>query len=413
MYLERFLTNIISTLASSRDFRTTIDNLALLATENLADWCGVYLFENERTIRRLAVAPTPHMETLFPLVLHATAGPAYVLRTGELQVLTLLGGHVSEALGIKAEELQLPDGRELSVYACMPAVARNRTIGAVVFMSADPKQTFSETELSLAASLANAAAVSMDHWRLDRDAQEANRLKDEFVAMVSHELRTPLTPMLGCIHLLRSNKLSPANFARALDMIERNAQTQVHIVEDLLDASRIVAGKLHLVMKSTAVVPVVEAAIDTVRTSAEAKGIQIVTNFEDIDKPIDGDPHRLQQIVWNLLSNAVKFTPPAGRIEISVHSERDNVQIQVTDSGIGIPPDFLPYIFDRFWQGTDGSSKMRSGLGLGLTIVRHLVDLHSGSIHAASAGSGKGAVFTLRFPFAVRRAVAAMQSDNQ
>jgi len=413
MDVERFLTNIISTLASSRDFRTTIDNLALLATENLADWCGVYLFENERTIRRLAVAPTPHVETLFPLVLHAAAGPAYVLRTGEPQVLTLLGGHVSEALGIKAEELQLPDARELSVYACMPAVARNRTIGAVVFMSADPNQSFSGTALSLASSLTKAAAVSMDHWRLDRDAQEANRLKDEFVAMVSHELRTPLTPMLGCIHLLRSNKLSPGNFARALDMIERNAQTQVHIVEDLLDASRIVAGKLHLVMKSTAVVPVVEAAIDTVRTSAEAKGIQIVTNFEDIDKPIDGDPHRLQQIVWNLLSNAVKFTPPAGRIEISVHSERDNVQIQVTDSGIGIPPDFLPYIFDRFWQGTDGSSKMRSGLGLGLTIVRHLVDLHSGSIHAASAGSGKGAVFTLRFPFAVRRAVTAMRSDNQ
>jgi signal transduction histidine kinase len=412
MYLERFLTNIITTLASSRDFRTTIDNLALLATENLADWCGVYLFENERTIRRLAVAPTPHMETLFPLVLHATAGPAYVLRMGEPQVLTLSGDDVSEALlGIKADELELPDGRELSVYACMPAVARNRTIGAVVFMSANPKQQFSETELSLAASLANAAAVSMDHWRLDRDAQEANRLKDEFVAMVSHELRTPLTPMLGCIHLLRSNKLSPANFARALDMIERNAQTQVHIVEDLLDASRIVAGKLHLVMKSTAVVPVVAAAIETVRTSAEAKGIQIVTNFGDIHKPIDGDPHRLQQIIWNLLSNAVKFTPPAGCIEISVFSESDNVQIQVTDTGIGIPPDFLPYIFDRFWQGTDGSSKMRSGLGLGLTIVRHLVDLHHGSIHAASAGPGRGAVFTLRFPFAARLAVTAVDGN--
>jgi signal transduction histidine kinase len=410
MDLERFLTNIISTLASSRDFRTTIDNLALLATENLADWCGVYLFENERTIRRLAVAPTPLMETLFPLVLHATAGPAYVLRMREPQVLTLSGDDVFEALGIKADELELPDGRELSVYACMPAVARNRTIGAVVFMSANPKQ-FSETELSLAASLANAAAVSMDHWRLDRDAQEANRLKDEFVAMVSHELRTPLTPMLGCIHLLRSNKLSSANFERALDMIERSAQTQVHIVEDLLDASRIVAGKLHLAMKSTAVVPVVEAAIETVRTSAEAKGIQIVTNFEDIRKPIDGDPHRLQQIVWNLLSNAVKFTPPAGCIEISVHCEGDNVQIQVTDTGIGIPPDFLPYIFDRFWQGTDGSSKMWSGLGLGLTIVRNLVDLHNGSIHAASAGPGRGAVFTLRFPFAARRAVTAVDGN--
>jgi two-component system CheB/CheR fusion protein len=148
-----------------------------------------------------------------------------------------------------------------------------------------------------------------------------------------------------------------------------------------------------------------------VRTSAEAKGIQIVTNFGNIHKPIDGDPHRLQQIIWNLVSNAVKFTPPAGRIEISVYSESDNVQIQVTDTGIGIPPDFLPYIFDRFWQGTDGSSKMRSGLGLGLTIVRHLVDLHHGSIHAASAGPGRGAVFTLRFPFTARHAITAVDGN--
>src|SRR5262249_15000487 len=175
-----------------------------------------------------------------------------------------------------------------------------------------------------------------------------------------------------------------------------------------LDASRIVAGKLHLVMKSTRVVPIVEAAIETVRASADGKGIQIVTDFENVGKPINGDPHRLQQIFWNLLSNAVKFTPPAGRIEISVHSEGENVQIQVTDPGIGIPPDFLPFIFNRFCQGTDGGSKMRSGLGLGLTIVQHLVELHNGWIHAASAGPGKGAVFTLRFPFAARHALTAV-----
>jgi len=213
--------------------------------------------------------------------------------------------------------------------------------------------------------------------------------------------------MLGCIHLLRTAKLSQTNFDRALEMIERNAQTQVHIVEDLLDVSRIVAGKLHLVMKSTTVPPVVHAAIETVMGSAEAKSIKIVTNLEDIQTPINGDPHRLQQIVWNLLSNAVKFTPPEGRIDVSLHADGNDVQIQVTDTGIGIPPDFLPYIFDRFRQGSDVGSKMRSGLGLGLTIVRHLVELHSGSIHAASAGPGKGAVFTLRFPFVARRAVTA------
>jgi signal transduction histidine kinase len=280
-------------------------------------------------------------------------------------------------------------------------------IGAVVFMSGNPKRQFGEVELSLAKNLADAAAVAMDNSKLYRDAQEANRLKDEFVAMVSHESRTPLTPILGCIHLLRTAKLNQPNFDRALEMIERNAHTQLQIVEDLLDASRIVAGKLHLVKKSTSVIPIVEAAIETVKSSAEAKGIKIITRFGDIDEPVDGDPHRLQQITWNLLSNAVKFTPPDGRIEISTRSNEDHVQIQVTDTGVGIPADLMPYIFDRFRQGSDTNSKMRSGLGLGLAIVRHLVELHNGSIEASSAGPGKGAVFTLTFPTAARRAATA------
>src|SRR5262249_8077424 len=162
MNSERFLTNIISTLATSPDLRTTIDNLAILATDGLADWCGVYIFENDQTIRRLAVSPMQQTEVLFPLVLHATTGPAYVRRTGDAQVLRDFDADVHDGLGIRPEELVLKDGRKLSTYACMPAVARNRMIGAVVFMCAKPKDEFNETELMLAASLANAAAVAMD-----------------------------------------------------------------------------------------------------------------------------------------------------------------------------------------------------------------------------------------------------------
>src|SRR6185369_4623325 len=248
---DRYLTQIISTLSTSANFQTTIQNLARLGIESLADWCGIYMFENEQTIRRLAAAPEPQIEALFPFDLHSSRGPAHFRCTGEPQILMYVDNEIAAGLGMKPEELILPDGRRLSIYACLPAVARNSTIGAVVLMSADPRRSFSEIEISLAASLANAAAVAMDSSRLYREAQEANRLKDEFVAMVSHELRTPLTPMLGCVHLLRTAKLSQQNFDRALDMIERNAQTQLHIVEDLLDASRIVAGKLHLIMKST------------------------------------------------------------------------------------------------------------------------------------------------------------------
>src|SRR5262249_45305919 len=150
------------------------------------------------------------------------------------------------------------------------------------------------------------------------------------------------------------------------EMIERHAHTQVQIVEDLFDASRIVAGKLHIVMKSTPIIPVVEAAIDSVRASADAKGVQLIAKLDDVEDPIDGDPDRLQQIVWNLLSNAVKFTPAGGCIEIAAHPDSDHIEIQVTDTGIGIPADVLPSIFDRFRQPIDGNSKMRSGLRLGL-----------------------------------------------
>jgi signal transduction histidine kinase len=278
-----------------------------------------------------------------------------------------------------------------------------------VFLSHRRETPYTDAELSLAASLANAAAAAMDNFRLFQEAQEASRLKDEFVAMVSHELRTPLTPILGCIHLLRTTTLSQANFDRALEMIERNAHTQVQIVEDLLDVSRMVAGKLHLTVKPTMLEPVLEAAIATVRNSADAKGVQIFTDFEEIEAPIDGDPHRLQQIAWNLLSNAVKFTPPDGRIEVSLRSEGAFAKVQVADTGVGIPADFIPFIFDRFRQGENGQ---RSGLGLGLAIVRRLVELHNGVIEVASDGPDMGSVFTLRFPFATRRIAAATAGSD-
>jgi signal transduction histidine kinase len=411
---ERFLSNTISILAASSDLRTTVDSLVRLAVRDLADCCGVFMIENEQTIRRLSIASrscselgSDELDSLYPLNLHAVCGPGHVLRTGEAQLLTAITPEVIESFGLKTGELVLASGAMPSICLCVPGVARGRVIGAIALLAGETKRTFDDRDRFLALALADAAAVAIDNARLYREAQEANRLKDEFVAMVSHELRTPLTPLLGCIHLLKTADMTQANFNRVLEMIERHAHTQVQIVEDLFDASRIVAGKLHLVMKSTSIEPVVESAIESVRASADAKQIRIVTSFEDIPHPIDGDPHRLQQIVWNLLSNAVKFTPARGTIEISLRDEKDYVQIQVTDTGIGIPADVLPGIFDRFRQPIDGNSKMRSGLRLGLAIVRHLVELHNGSIQAESAGPGQGAVFTLRFPFAARKAAAA------
>lgn len=418
MNAERFLSNTISVLATSADLPTTVDNLARLATAELVDCCAVFTFENEQTVRRLVIAKdaesglnghaTGHpVDALYPLDLHAPAGPGHILRTGECEAFSPVTPELIQALGFKAEELILSGEGHTSIYFGMPIIARGRTIGVIAFFSGDSKTSFDDASLALMRGLANAAGVAIDNAKLYREAQEANRLKDEFVAMVSHELRTPLTPILGCIHLLRTASLSEANFDRALEMIERHAHLQVQIVEDLQDASRIVAGKLHLVMQSIQIVPVVEAAVASVRASADAKGVHIVTNLQEIEQPIDGDPHRLQQIVRNLLSNAVKFTPSDGRIEISIEAAEDHVEIRVTDTGVGIPADQLPSIFDRFRQSGEANSKMRSGLGLGLAIVHRLVELHNGSIEAASSGPGQGAVFTLRFPFAARKAASA------
>jgi signal transduction histidine kinase len=390
----------IAILATSLDFQTTIENLAALGASEIAEWCAIFSFENENTVRRLT-----HPAGLYSLDLHASSGPGHVLRTGAAEITAEVTDEIIESLGLKPGQLFSAKGGKPTAYMCIPLKAREQTIAAIALMSFDPQRKFAEQDVSAAHDLGNAAAVAIANAHLYGEAQEANRLKDEFVAMVSHELRTPLTPILGCVHLLRTAKLTNANFERALEMIERNAQAQVQIVEDLLDVSRIIAGKLHLEMKSVEIKSVVEAAIDSVRALAESKNIKIITNFADASEQVDGDPNRLQQIVWNLLSNAVKFTPAGGRIEISVQNEKDNVEIRVTDTGVGIPSEFLPFIFDRFHQA-DNSTKMRSGLGLGLAIVRHLVELHHGSIAASSAGVGHGAVFTLRFPFQTRRAAA-------
>jgi signal transduction histidine kinase len=407
MDAREFLSKAISILATSRDFPATIDELSRLANSSISDWCVLFSFENEHSMRRLLP-----VEGLYPLDLHAPAGPGYVLRTGEPQFLPKVSDDALASLGFRPDDPQFDNGRRPSACLYLPVIARGRTIGSIAFLTASPNADLAGHHLPLAQALAGAAAVALDHAELYRKAQEAHRLKDEFVAMVSHELRTPLTPMLGCIHLLRTAELSRPNFDRALQMIERNAQAQVQIVEDLLDASRIAAGKLHLVMRSIEVIPVLEAAVQSVRSAAEGKGVKIVTKFEDIQHRIDGDANRLQQIVWHLLSNAVKFTPPDGQIEVSLKSDGEHVLIQVADTGAGIPADFLPHLFDRFRQAAFNDAKVRSGLGLGLAIVRHLVELHNGLIEAASAGQGRGAVFTIKFPLAACRAIAVGNSGT-
>lgn len=256
------------------------------------------------------------------------------------------------------------------------------------------------------------------------EAEAANRMKDEFLAIVSHELRTPLNSILGWSQLLLTRKFDRSSTLRALETIARNARSQAQLIEDLLDISKIIRGKLRLCMQPVNAIELIKIVLETVRPQAEAKAIELKTLLDENAQMVCGDPERLQQIIWNLLSNAIKFTPNEGKVEIrlSVEGSMPEVSgdledpslvpqasnpgsfacIQVIDNGIGIAPDFLPYVFDRFRQADSSSTRSYGGLGLGLTIVSHLVDLHGGKIEACSEGEGKGATFTVKIPLLER-----------
>lgn len=236
------------------------------------------------------------------------------------------------------------------------------------------------------------------------EAERANRLSDEFLATVSHELRTPLNAILGWSHLLSRGRIDAGTATRAVEAIERNARAQAQLVEDILDVSRVITGKLRLRVGPVDLVSVINAAIDSVQLAADSKGIRFEVTLDPSARRISGDSNRLQQVVWNLLSNAIKFTPPGGRIEIRLEHVYPHVQISVRDNGQGISPDFLPHIFDRFRQADATTTRRHGGLGLGLSIVRHLVELHGGSVHAESSEKEGGATFTLKLPISVSEA---------
>ncbi|MDB4940746.1 MAG: uncharacterized protein JWP97_280 [Labilithrix sp.] len=245
--------------------------------------------------------------------------------------------------------------------------------------------------------------------RARTQAERASRVKDEFLATVSHELRTPLNAMLGWVQMLRRDAIPKERQPLALETIERNARAQAQLIEDLLDVSSILAGKLRLHVEPVDVTAVIEGVLETVRPAADAKNIRLQAALAS-GGTVMGDPHRLQQIVWNLLSNAVKFTPKGGRVQVFVQKRDSAVDITVADTGIGITPEFQPFVFDRFRQADGGTTRSAGGLGLGLSIVRQLVEMHGGTVAVTSEGEGKGSTFVVRLPLSVTRAPDADHS---
>src|SRR5688572_12459516 len=246
-------------------------------------------------------------------------------------------------------------------------------------------------------------------------AERSSDIKDEFLATLSHELRTPLNAILGWSKILRSSSKDPIDLAKGLEAIERNARAQTQLIEDLLDMSRITSGKLRLEIQPVRPSTFIDEAVDTVKTAADAKEIRLERVLDPTIGPISGDPVRLQQVVWNLLSNAIKFTPQGGRVRVTMERVNSYIEISVADTGCGIKPEFLPHLFERFRQADATTTRQHGGLGLGLSIVKTLVELHHGTVTARSAGLGEGTTITVRLPAAIpqregeRRHAAATQ----
>src|SRR6266581_3458720 len=360
-----FLAEASAVLASSLEWQATLEQVARLAVPVLADYCVINVVEDGGRMRRVATAhANPAKQALVERLREFPADPTVMRRVAQ--------------------------------------VMRSGV-----------------SDLALAEELARRAAMAIDNARLYEaerqartEAEAATRARDTFLATVSHELRTPLSPILSWARMLQKGTLDADKTRHALETIERSARSEAQLIEDLLDVSRIIAGKLRLDVRPVDLVPVIRAGIAVVQPAADAKNIRVQAILDPEAGTVAADPERLQQVAWNLLSNAVKFTPKGGCVQVVLKRLHAHVEVAVSDTGQGIRPQFLPRIFRRFEQADSSTTRAHGGLGLGLAIVRHIVELHGGSVHAESAGPGKGAVFTVKLPLLVPRTAGEIEGGH-
>ena len=364
-----FLLDATSVLSSDLDYESRLRDVTNLAVPRLADFCAVDVIAADGTEESYcSSADRDDIITVEMAEAHAE-----VVRTGR----TLVAA----------------DGS----WAVVPMQAGGRILGAITLVSNGFRYSQSNSDIALARDFASRAASAVDNSRHYRQAQDANRAKDQFLATLSHELRTPLTAILGWARLLQLGDLDPETVKTAYETLERSATAQARIIDDLLDLSRVVTGKLKMKNELVDLPGIVDNTVQTLRLAADAKGVRINVKRE-AGIEVAGDPTRLQQIAWNLLSNAIKFSDHGGQVSILSEREGDKARIVVSDNGRGITPDFLPNMFEPFRQADSASNRSHSGLGLGLAIVKYLAEAHGGSVVGASEGEGRGATFTVTLP---------------
>lgn len=416
---HHFLSEASAVFSASLDYETALSNVVRTSIPRLADCCVVDMVQPSGAVARSAVAHLDHAkeELLWQLGKIAedrneVFGKIKVIRTARSE----LYANVSDSLltALARSPVHLATLRELGFrsFMCVPLVVRGKAIGAVGFMRVQPDQHYTLSDLALAEEFTDRAAVAVDNAMLYTKEQEANRLKDDFLAIVSHELRTPLTPILGAMYQLRLRRSDDEDIRKAAEMVERNAKRQSRVIDELLDVSRLATGKFELNRRLSDVAGVVVAAVAVARPAAEIAGISIETSIDSAIRRIYCDPDRIQQALWNLLSNAIKFSLPGGRILVRVESTPSAIRIAIRDEGEGIAEDFLPHVFETFRQAGSFTARRHGGLGLGLSVVKHIFQQHGGTVRATSDGAGQGATFIAELPYPRSRELRIDKKDS-
>jgi PAS domain S-box-containing protein len=410
----RFLAEASTGLTASVEAGPVLEALARAPVPLFADLCVIHL-QDPRTGRYQVVAShhrsaesaelLRELAQKYPLDAGAPLFHPAVIRTGKAELHAKVTEELLSSLASGPEHLQLLRRLALWSVLILPLQTEQRTVGAITFATGSSLRMYGTEDVALAIEVARRVSVGLDNARLyalaraeRQRAEEASRAKDVFLATVSHELRTPLTAILGWAGRLRGKLSDAQGMERAISIIERNARAQAQLIEDILDVSRIIAGRLRLDIRPVELQGVLESAVDAVRPAADAKGLRLLVDSGAEPLTLQADADRLQQAVWNLLNNAVKFTAPGGEIHLTASHADGMALITVQDSGQGISAEFLPHVFEGFRQADGSSTRRHGGLGLGLAIVRHLMELHGGAANVSSAGEGQGATFTLRIP---------------
>jgi PAS domain S-box-containing protein len=411
----RFLANASMALTDMADSNSILRKVASLAVPFLADWCAVDVVrEDDGGLARLAVLHSePRKAALAQEVsrrwrpeFEDQTGAGKVIRTGEPEIMEEVPDAAVVPWARDEEHRRVLRELGFASYLCVPVRWGRKARAALTFVVAQPDRRYQTSDLRVAEDLAYRTSLAIDNAELYRAAVDADRRKDEFLAVLSHELRTPLNAIVGWTHLLREGGGGPEMVRKAVDTIHRNAEVQTRLITEILDVSRIVSGKLRLDVRPIDLPVIIEAALDTLRPAAQAKRVRLDAVLDPAAGPVSGDAGRLQQVVWNLLSNAIRFAPEkVGRVMVRLEAVNSHVRLTVEDNGPGIAPAFLPHVFERFRQADSSSNRMHQGLGLGLAIVRHMVELHGGTVQVANREGASGAIFAVDLP---RRSVAAV-----